>query len=182
MIIAFTGKMGAGKSTAIEELAEIQPKEIHLVKFAAPLYDMQEFIYRRVQNVYRRPSNFIKDRKLLQFLGTDWGRNVIGEDVWVNLWKDEVRYTSENFPRYITVCDDLRFDNEAVAVKASGGVIIQIISDNRSQRIDTSLSSHASESGIDKKYIDHTLVNNGTIKELRDGLKEILNLIAMGNK
>jgi hypothetical protein len=177
MIIAFTGKMGVGKSTAIEELVEICNKEIKLIKFAAPLYDMQEYIYRRIAPVYTRGEDFIKDRKLLQYLGFEWGRQTIGETVWVDLWKSEVLRVLNRGPKYLPVCDDVRFDNEAEAVKSLGGFVIQVTSSKTQDRIKMVGAGHPSESGINKKYIDYIITNDGTIKELRDSLTDVLNRI-----
>lgn len=177
MILALTGKMGSGKSTVVKTLSVMPSEEIVLVKFAQPLYDMQDSIYEIIEDVYQRPSNFVKDRKLLQLLGTEWGRNTISDTLWVDIWKREVRYIIENHPQYLVVCDDLRFDNEAEVVKELGGKIIQINTDDptRSNRVDTSQASHKSEQGIDKKYVDYTLVNNGTLEELQRSVAKMYN-------
>ena len=111
-IIAFSGKMGVGKSTAIERIYAKSNGVVHLVKFAQPLYDMQEFIYRRISSVVQRPANFTKDRKLLQWLGTDWGRGM-KETLWVDLFKAQVEKILDHNPTAVIVCDDVRFDNEA---------------------------------------------------------------------
>ncbi len=43
MIIAFAGAMGSGKSTAIERLKKCAGR-VELVKFAGPIYDIQEYV------------------------------------------------------------------------------------------------------------------------------------------
>lgn len=168
-LLAFTGKMGAGKSTVIDIIKQIYPDDnIRNLKFAQPLYDIQEFIYRRVQTVHPKPEGFIKDRKLLQWLGTEWGRG-ISQSLWVDLWKEDVKYIREYYPHDIFTCDDLRFDNEAVAIKQVGGHVIKIENSRGTSLITTAngTSNHASEQGIDPKYIDFVIPNNGTIDELR---------------
>jgi dephospho-CoA kinase len=83
-LIAFTGQMGSGKSTAVSTLREFADNPVHNIKFAQTLYDIQNYIYERIESVYKRPEDFIKDRKLLQWIGTEWGRGTISESLWVD--------------------------------------------------------------------------------------------------
>lgn len=174
-LITFTGAMGSGKTTAIDCIRRLQRKMIRPIKFAQPLYDIQEYAYQRIQNVYERPENFIKDRKLLQFLGTEWGREGIRDSLWVDIWKDEVGYTLENYTNTIVVTDDVRYDNEAEAIKSLGGIVIKVQSSRTDDRINTKngIANHASEKGVNPTLITATLVNDGTIEDLE---KAILNL------
>lgn len=175
-LIAFTGSMGSGKTTAIQHLKDTHlEKKIESIKFAGPLYDMQEYIYRRIELVYRRPQNFVKDRKLLQWLGTEWGRETINTNIWTDLWKAEVAYIAENYPHVIAVCDDCRFDNEAELVKSMGGVIVKLVADNAHTRMDPKLAitNHASEAGISEKLVDFTVHNNDTVDAFKHKLDAI---------
>jgi hypothetical protein len=178
-LIGFNGSMGVGKSTAIKCLKDMLEDMIHtdmpqvrLVKFAQPLYDMQEFVYRRITSVHKRSEGFTKDRKLLQWLGTDWGRDTISKTLWVDIWKAEVRVLQEVHPNDIVVCDDIRFDNEAEAFKAMGGTLVKLVSTSTAKRIDihSGISNHASEAGIDPKYVDLTIENNGTLLQFLSDL------------
>lgn len=171
-LIAFNGGMGTGKTTAIQSIRELSWIKVTNVKFAQPLYDMQEAIYERIASVYDRPLNFIKDRKLLQWLGTEWGRESISQTLWVDLWKAKVMEVYNENPSKIIVCDDVRFDNEADAVRSLGGHVIKIISDKSFFRIDTTsgITGHKSEQGLDFKNIDYIIENNGTIEDLKASL------------
>lgn len=177
-IIAFTGKMGSGKSTAIECVRQLSRQEVRLQKFAAPLYDMQEFIYRRIEPAYKKPEGFIKDRKLLQWLGTEWGRQSVSDNLWVSLWVKEALSTlyKENG---IIVCDDCRFDNEAEAVKSVGGYVIKIESNKNEPEGGRGIAGHASESGVDLKHVDYIIENNGTIDDLRTSLLTMNSKLAL---
>lgn len=178
IIIGFSGSMGSGKSTAIDFLKTLNCNVIN-VKFAQPLYDMQEYVYKRIESVYSRPENFIKDRKLLQWLGTEWGRETISKNIWLDLWKEKVRQYFEHTSSPIIVCDDIRFDNEAEAVHSVGGYVVRILSNKNEERIDTKagLSKHASESGIDKKLVDYDITNDGTISEFQLAIRNLFGLI-----
>lgn len=191
MIIAFSGPMGSGKTTALETLVfgtlDTQHK-VRLAKLAQPLYDMQEFIYRRVAGAHSRPKNFIKDRKLLQFLGKEWGRDQISDTLWIDLWKDEALKLEAR--GYIVATDDVRFNNEAEAIRSLGGKIIKIESDYifTKSRISTNsgIIDHPSEYGIDSQLADYTITNNGTVSEFQEKLlriyKQILSPIKVQNK
>lgn len=187
MIIAFTGKMGSGKSTAAKQLEKLG-YYVTILKFAAPLYDIQELIYRRIEPIIRRDHTFEKDRKLLQLLGTEWGRS-LDEDLWVKLWKQDVEKLTNRFkdrPNHIIVVDDCRFDNEAQAVTDKGGYIVNIQCDGLAYSTRTILSKsgteHSSERGISSRFILATLENNGTVEELKENLKNIMNLIEKESK
>lgn len=174
-LIGFNGTMGVGKSTAIQCLKDNTRSSVRLVKFAQPLYDMQENIYRRIQSVYTRPSDFKKDRKLLQWLGTDWGRDTISPTLWIDIWKAEVKKIRHEEPLATIVCDDVRFDNEASTIAQLGGEIVKIVSSSTQNRIDTAagIPQHSSEAGIDKQYVDYEIENNGTMLEFLDKLTEM---------
>lgn len=190
ILIAFTGQMGSGKSTAIETLRGWSAPlgaGFANVKFAGTLYELQEKIYDAVSPVYQRPKDFVKDRKLLQWLGTEWGRS-LSENLWVDLWKAKVGQIASYFLEHDTegfiTCDDVRFDNEAQAVKDMGGYIIHIHTDRNKERITTAngIKNHASEAGIDSKYLDFSVSNNDTVIEFREKLTKIFEQIAQNNK
>lgn len=178
IIIGFTGKMGVGKSTAIERIKRLNHKTFN-IKFAGPLYQIQEHVYNTIAPVYQRPASFVKDRKLLQWIGTEFGRS-LSETLWVDLWKDQVRKYMQEFINPVILCDDVRFDNEAEAVRSLGGVVVEIISDKNKERIDTTsgLVHHKSEAGIDSKLVDYTVTNNGSVQEFELAIRNVFGLIS----
>lgn len=164
MIIGFTGGMGVGKSTAVKILTAALYRDYTqrpgtLIKFAQPLYDMQEFIYDRISGVYQRPATFVKDRKLLQWIGTEWGRGM-SPTLWVDIWKSDAEIALAK--GYTVIVDDVRFDNEAQAIKDMGGTIISVTSKHAPVRIDTraGILGHTSEKGIDSKFVDKHVAND----------------------
>lgn len=92
----------------------------------------------QIESIAELVSEILTPRKLLQLLGTECGRNIIHPNIWVNaLMKDYVPekeyighgdYT-EWEPSWIIT--DVRFPNEAAAIKSKGGIIIRI---NRNKR------------------------------------------------
>jgi hypothetical protein len=185
IIFGFTGPMGSGKSEAIKTLKEhvenLGPfsAQVELVKFAAPLYDMQEYIYNRISLAHARPESFVKDRLLLQWLGTEWGRGTISANLWVDLWAATVKQIQKENPSAIIVCDDCRFDNEAAAIHEVGGKVIKISTFKSSDRIDTSLSSHPSENGISLSNVDFIIENNDSLDNYKKQLIYLFNKLGL---
>ena len=59
-------------------------------------------------------------RYIQQTLGTEWGRDMITNDLWLNLFEENCRNVDK------IVCDDLRFPNEYDKLISMGFEIIQI--------------------------------------------------------
>ena len=167
-IIALTGKMGAGKSEVASYLLSRIPKS-SLVKLAQPLYDIQDYAYGRI---YKKPDG--KDRKLLQYLGTEWGRS-IDPNLWVDIWTTEVLHRLM-FKSDTVITDDARFDNEAATAISRGGVVLRVEADDsvRGSRIQLNGNSHKSELGVNDCYIYATIYNNGTIEDLHKNIDYLL--------
>lgn len=173
-IIALTGSMFSGKSTVqalLKSKLENNGYKVFTIKFAQPLYDMQEFIYDRINEKIPYP----KDRKLLQWLGTEWGRS-INKDLWVNLWYKDAQDVLSIFNNAIVLCDDVRFNNEAEAVKRLNGAIISIEASDaaRARRGVLVNSNHTSEKGIDKEYITANIYNEGSLIDLDQQVSYLL--------
>lgn len=173
-LIALTGQMGSGKSTVTRILQEHSLDDCEVVKFAGPLYEMQEAIY----DIINRPIPQPKDRKLLQWLGTEWGRS-IDQELWVKLFKERTQELWDLDTNVLN--DDCRFNNEAEAVKAMGGKIVLIEStpEIRGQRIQLQNTGHPSEAGIDVKYLDYVLTNNGSLEDLEKQVLGMLHLFGL---
>src|SRR5690606_21287800 len=114
-VVAFTGRAGSGKSTASRYLVERHGYQ--LVKFAGPLKAMMRALGlgdRHIEGDDKElPCALLSGktpRHAMQTLGTEWGRNCIGENFWVDLWT----YHASQHER--VVVDDCRFANEARAI------------------------------------------------------------------
>ena len=104
----------------------------------------------------------VSPRYLLQTLGTEWGRQSVRDDIWVQI---AMRKVDGMEPRHV-VLTDVRFENEAAAIKARGGVIWRVV-----RRGDGCLSrdaaGHASEAGVPDILVDSVISNCGTLSDLR---------------
>lgn len=117
-------------------------------------------------------------RDFLQKLGTDALRNGLHPNVWVNAlmadykgtdlgeWKSEKVY-SENLPNWIIT--DVRFPNEAQAIKDKGGIIIRV--DRPGVK---PINNHLSEIGLDGWKFDYRIANVSDIFSLKQTVEQIL--------
>lgn len=103
-------------------------------------------------------------RRLLQRLGTEGGRHHLGDDVWV-----ETLFRSPSSGR--VVVSDVRFPNEARAIRDRGGIVARITRPGIQ-----AVNAHASEHALDDFDFDVEVVNDGSIADLRRAVDDILAL------
>ena len=88
-----------------------------------------------------------KYTKLLQWWGTEYRRNNFGQNYWVEQWKAAVNPKAD-----IVFSTDMRFSNEAQAVKDLGGFTVQVnrLNVDGTPFVDTSRDpNHPSETQLD---------------------------------
>jgi hypothetical protein len=154
MIIGLLGKAGSGKTTVANWLRDSYGAQ--KFSYAAPLKEMARRIYgltdaqlfgTQEEKEAVDPRYGKSSRQLLQFLGTDVCRDVLGSDVWVNAAMGALRHG-------ITwVCDDLRFPNESRAIRLRGGIVVKLICPDRPSNDN---GEHASEQ-VDSVPFDYVL-------------------------
>ena len=96
-------------------------------------------------------------RRTLQRLGTEAGRGVLGDNIWVDTAMRHARALGGR-----VVFTDCRFPNEALVVRAAGGQLVRV---NRPGFADDG-DLHTSESALDEYAFDHLVLNDGSIDEL----------------
>lgn len=145
-LVAFCGRIGAGKSTAARLLVE--QYGFRLVKFADPLKDMLRALgmtEAEIEGDRKEVSCKLlggrTPRYAMQTLGTEWGRDLISPDLWVNSWIKRAKTIMSDGGK--VVVDDLRFPNEEEIIRRLGGNIVEI-HDARPCQADTG-KSHCSE-------------------------------------
>lgn len=175
MLIGLVGYKGSGKGEAASSLMRLSREAstpyFTNVKMAGALklmlgayfmyIGMDEDAERECIEGAKKESPIVElagrtPRYAMQTLGTEWGRALIGKDFWINAFK----MRCQQFPN--VVCDDVRFENEAQAIRDLGGVLVRIT------RPDNVIdASHPSEQEIGLIKCDHTIVNDSTIKVLQ---------------
>lgn len=103
-------------------------------------------------------------RELLQRLGTEAGRKVLGDTIWTDTLLKKVEAIDGD-----VVIADVRFEDEAIATRAHGGKVIRITRPGVK-----SVNDHVSDKGIPDTFVDYEISNNGTIKELEIKIEAII--------
>lgn len=164
-LIGLIGKKGSGKDTAAEGL---EAYGFQNVKFAGALKAMlrtllayqgasDDTIRRMIDGDLKEvPTSLLAGktpRFAMQTLGTEWGRNLIGSDFWLDTAMARAA-TGD------TVITDVRFPNEVEAVKANGGTVIRIVAEGGTVFDETAVGTdHASETLMDELPSDMEITN-----------------------
>lgn len=167
-VVALTGLAGSGKSTLADYL--IARHGYIRVKFAGPLKQMARAIGltdAHIEGALKElPCPLLQGktpRFFMQQLGTQFGRDTVGQGFWTGLWGRTANDVLDHGGRVIT--DDCRFDNEADMVRGFGGVVVEL------QGRGGIAGEHSSEQGVDADLVLH---NMGTIAELQARADEVL--------
>ncbi len=171
-VVAFAGPKRAGKGTATSYLLSLGYQQ---VSFAHPLKEMLLVLGLTEADLTNTtlkeaPHSLLggqTPRWAMQSLGTEWGRQMIYDGIWVGVAEHRVRQWRDQGSG--VVIDDCRFDNEAVFLRGIGAPIIEIT------RAGYAYSpGHKSEAGISRGFVTATIANDGTPEQLHARLDAVL--------
>lgn len=191
MIVGFSGWMKSGKDTAAKIVSTITAKVWYGASFAANLkacagmilnvdsryFSDQNFkenyFYNQLTGqvversklpdgaiTYERPqssyavNSWVSIRVFLQDFGSDL--RIKYPDIWVSSCISSIR-TDRN-----TMITDVRFQNEADAIKKIGGIVVRV-----DRQICKPVAGHISETALDNYNFDHVIDSNKGIPELK---------------
>lgn len=167
--VELTGKRALRAITRVVPFGWAHPDVEHQARpilggksVAEALADLRAW-YRSDRSAWKTPRIF------LQRLGTEWGRQRIHSELWVEAWRHACELEAiDHCGGAFIVADDCRFENEAAAIRAMGGKVVRI---ERPGAGSASGSSHASEKGVEP---DITIQNDGPPEVLRARILGVL--------
>jgi len=177
ILIGITGKARSGKDTT----ADILSKRLGLIKysFATPIKEAAKVMFglteEHVNGKLKEeviPWLGVSPRRIMQTLGTDWGRDIIRGDIWVQIAKrrfEELSECLDNIFHCGMVIPDVRFENEADFVRENGGIVIHI-----SRSSVQNVEQHRSEDGIEFKNGDIRIINDGSLEDLENTIESVI--------
>jgi hypothetical protein len=175
-LVGMTGRAGSGKSVS----AGMIPGAV-VIQLADPLYaalstmtGIPEVLLRHREQK-ERPIEWLgkSPRQMLQSLGTEWGRETVAQDIWLQLCRRRINQLREQGISMVVVAD-VRFENEATMIREAGGRICHV----RRPMADSADVEHKSEAGIQMLDGDVLVVNDGTIEDLRRKVEEAFSAAA----
>lgn len=161
-VIGLAGHAGSGKNAAAEALGGV------VLGFADPLYAALAAMLGvpesqlRARATKELPMACGKSpRDLLRTLGTEWGRELVRQDLWVWRARQRIAEAAKAGATVVAVCD-VRFPNEAAFIREElGGKVWWI------ERPGVAAGGHASDVSIKAEDCDRIIQNVGSLDHLR---------------
>ena len=168
---------GCGKTYCSNYLCEYHGYKP--AKMALGVYSIAQFYFKMTD----------KDRKLLQFIGTEAGRERLDNNIWVKRCIEDcniAQYTSRKlFHKTINfVLDDCRFKNEHNKLKSKGwvGIYLNVPDEIRKQRLikrdgktQEECFNHPSEREMEEFKDELIQVDaSGTLEEMYNNIDKVL--------
>lgn len=162
-IIGLYGAQKAGKSSVAKTITQLDSNWAR-VSFATPIRQMLNAITNSpLVDPFadkEQPLDILCGRSVryaLQRLGTEWGRNMIGSDIWIKVLEERIKSYSCNG----IVIDDLRMQNEMEFIKSRGGCIVKVVRDLQSNEVER----HTSELDWHNWTPDYVVNNNSSMDD-----------------
>jgi len=169
-VVLISGKAGSGKDTAANIMKDILRGKGYRV-LITHYADLLKFICMNYFSWDGKKD--IAGRTLLQKVGTDIVRRQ-NPWFWIDFVVSMLRFFSDEWD-YVII-PDCRFPNEIMAIPENGfnGVHVRVFRDSVESTLTEEQLQHQSETALDHFGWDVALYNNGTIEELRDTIKYLI--------
>jgi phosphomevalonate kinase len=182
-IIGLLGHQGVGKNYIAEKIlpSVLQDKRTIVLAFAdhfkIDCINKHNLEYDKVFG-----NKDFETRKKLQIVGTEEGRDVYGQDIWIKILESWIKvHNSRGIKRFII--SDVRYQNEVDWIKSLNGIVIKIDAPNRFMARLVSetnndiekmnkIKFHQSEKMIDEIMNYDNIVNNDFGSDIKIQIKE----------
>lgn len=168
-VVIISGRRGSGKTSTMEavykQIQAIKGNRPENIIFAGSIYQMHDYCRNILleAGILTPEQLKTKDRDLLLFLGTKWGRDSIDKDVWVKLAKHKAKVFTEKqgslYENIIFIVSDCRFENELNAFPEALRIRLECNREIRKIRCESFTETvesefHPSETGLDQTMFD----------------------------
>lgn len=197
ILIGVSGKAGAGKTTFAQMLSAQYRRETGRDVRVAGIADPIKLIFARLFRAdielhdaiylvdqlkhggtlrYDHPwggDSKVSVRSALQHLGTEAGREVLGENIWTDLFVDSLDLDA------ITIVHDVRVDAEAQMIQIHNGVMIKINAYSRDKQtfLPNRETEHVTEGELRINYPGgpqgDVVINDGDLRDLEASAKQV---------
>jgi hypothetical protein len=172
-LVGFAGPIGAGKNAAaIEWGAHV------IIEHSDPIYAALAAMIgvspQWLRDHKDEPVEWLPGRPTVRFLlatmGTEWGREIVSEDLWVELAASRIAIALDSGA--MVGVPGVRFLNEAESIRRMGGVVVWIHRPGVAQA-----RGHSSERSISPADCDWIVSNSGSRKALALGVRAAISAI-----
>ena len=184
MIIGISGRKRHGKDSVGHVLESVG---FRLTAFADPVKRVAMDVYalswkqcygEEIEKETVDPRWGLSPREIMQRIGTEVGRSIHSE-TWIKRGLWGVQAAMEGEPYQYKLGDrfevrteahqdwaitDVRFPNEAAAIREAGGIILKVLRPS----LAIPPREHLSESSVDLVQADGVIVNDGSLRDLRE--------------
>ena len=181
IVIGLGGSLRSGKDTAADFLVEdlsfdklgMSDDSLHqFVMRQNPWIQTNEGFFARYRTIiaehgYTDAKKIDDLRQFLQLTGTEAGRDLIGENVWVDIIRNKI--LASTAPGVVVT--GIRYPNELDMIRKLGGTTIYV---TRADSTEHRMSQHSSETTLSGKDFDHILANNSTLDDLRTNIHRLV--------
>lgn len=185
-LIGLTGPAGCGKDTVARIICDTQ--EFIQISLAEPIkrglsamlgLSIDTLTDRELKEKPLAQYGNKTPRQLMQTLGTEWGRNMVDQHIWLNVAQQQINYINriaQNGDGYIAgiVISDIRFPGEAKWLRDQGGTIWHI---RRPDNPFATKSEHESEIPLIPQDNDQFVINDGDIDALFETVTNLMQRI-----
>lgn len=172
MIVAFSGRSKAGKTTA----AMFLTANYNFVRRG-----FADGLRRTVSTVFGLTTSQLQQYKDIPLATGKTPRHYLLEvgkmfreidpTVWIRLWESEMNYLATDYPRVNVTVDDLRFKNEYDHLKKKGAVFVRV---NRSVKAVTDEPSEVELDEYEEQgKFDYIISNTSTLTEFYDNVSKL---------
>lgn len=181
-IVGLGHKAGSGKDTVADILqaeAESQGTTVLRIAFADRLKDAAQVLFDlsvddvRTQEGKLRTHPFwgVTNRRMLQLFGTECVRKGLHDEFWVLVVLAQIVKAAESGEPLLVLITDVRFPNEANALRQLGGQVWRIdrpsVIDAEREFQQNGGEVHSSETALDGyEHWNKIIVNDGTLEDL----------------
>ena len=184
-IIGLLGNAGVGKNYIAEHiLPKILPNKKTVILAFADHFKVDCIIKHNIEYERVFGEKDFESRKLLQKVGTEEGRTIYGEDIWIKSVETWIKILNSRGIKRFIICD-CRFKNEVLWIKKKGGIIIKVNAPQRhiyrlnqesndKKEQSKEISKHISEKEVNQCSFDFEVNNDyddNPLKELSYQLK-----------
>lgn len=177
-LIGIAGRAGSGKDTVADLL--IEKYQFRKYAFADPiklgLQSMFGLNRTHFEDRERKEAPIVRlgnksPRQLMQLLGTEFGRELVDENLWIGLadsfYRELDAQVQSSFGDSVVrgiVIPDVRFENEARWIRSHGGFIVHLVRPDL-----VAVHAHSSERGVSyARNKDFVMMNDGSIARLEE--------------